>query len=286
MTHDERKAELNKMYADVVKNSKLNPPPELITPEIATMLLETSKFRNRPLDKSRLYQYSEQILAGNWKTDGHSIQISPKGNLLNGYTTMNAIKETGVAIPLNVVRNVPEETFDVMDNVRPRTTADCFYVVNIPYAKATSAAVGFYHRYRNYKRLLHNTNRRPSHSLSLQIVRDNPSIVSSVEFCNRKAMKKLAGPGLAAFCHFEFAQKSKPDADYFFQHLMDGDELHLGSPIRALREKLLSEKMSRASTPAHDIAVFFFKAWNAFRAKKPLPRGSFKRDLDFIPDAM
>ena len=82
---------------------------ELITPEIAASLLESSYYK-RNLSKSVIQRYADDMLAGEWdETIATPIWVDEDGMLRDGRHRMAAIVGSKVAIHMLVIRNVPRE---------------------------------------------------------------------------------------------------------------------------------------------------------------------------------
>lgn len=95
---------------------------ELITPEIASNLLETNT-QNRNISKGTVAAYVNDMIAGNWdETVGVAISIDENGILRDGQHRLTAIVESGIAIHMWVCRNVSSD--GIYDNNRKRSNSD------------------------------------------------------------------------------------------------------------------------------------------------------------------
>ena len=82
---------------------------ELITPEIAASLLESS-YDKRHLNKSVTQWFADDMLAGKWdETTGAMIVVDEDGMLRDGRHRMAAIVRSKVAIHMWVIRNVSRD---------------------------------------------------------------------------------------------------------------------------------------------------------------------------------
>ena len=85
---------------------------ELITPEIAASLLESSypKYYKGHLNNWLVQRYADAMLAGEWdETIPTPIVVDEDGMLGDGRHRMAAIVKSKVAIYMCVIRNVPRE---------------------------------------------------------------------------------------------------------------------------------------------------------------------------------
>ncbi|NBW12652.1 MAG: hypothetical protein EBR82_31975 [Caulobacteraceae bacterium] len=96
---------------------------ELITPEIAKQLLEGNE-GNRVLRCATVEFLRLAILRGEWKLSHQGIAIANDGRLIDGQHRLTAIVEANVAVLMMVARDVPPETFQVVDRGVRRTLAD------------------------------------------------------------------------------------------------------------------------------------------------------------------
>ena len=82
---------------------------ELITPEIAASLLESSYLKERYLSESTIQWLADEMLAGNWNENSEAIVVDEDGMLRNGKYRMAAIVRSKVAIRMCVLRNAPRD---------------------------------------------------------------------------------------------------------------------------------------------------------------------------------
>ena len=67
-----------------------------------------------------------------------------------------------------------------------------------------------------------------------------------------------------------FAGKSPAKAVEFFDGLRTGAGLPAGSPILVLRNRLSLDGSTRLATESPEVLAWFIKAWNAWRADRPM----------------
>ena len=105
---------------------------ELITPEIAESLLESSNFENRKISKGTVTAYAQDMLAGNWdESIGVAISIDDDGILRDGQHRLAAIVESGVPIHTWVCRGVSSD--GIYDNNRKRSNSDQISIMRSDY---------------------------------------------------------------------------------------------------------------------------------------------------------
>lgn len=104
-------------------SNAINVTIELVTPQQALQMLQHN-YGNRPLRKSFVDQYVDDILRGKWKLSHQGIAISKEGRLLDGQHRLTAIVESGISIQMVIARNVDEASFFVMDRGKTRSLRD------------------------------------------------------------------------------------------------------------------------------------------------------------------
>lgn len=93
---------------------------ELVTPEMAAAYLATT-VRNRKSVQAVVDQFAESITLRLWGVNPQPAIIDSNDCLMDSGHRMAAIVKSGIAIPMLVVRGVPPESFDVLDDGPRRT---------------------------------------------------------------------------------------------------------------------------------------------------------------------
>lgn len=96
---------------------------QLITPEGASDILRKNTI-NRKVRKSRVEYFKKIISDGNWQNTHQGICISEDGVLLDGQHRLLAIAACGLNVWVNVTTGAPLESFNVIDDVCPRSITD------------------------------------------------------------------------------------------------------------------------------------------------------------------
>jgi hypothetical protein len=103
---------------------------ETITPDTARCWLENHNHGNRPIKKGVVAKYADIMLAGKWLTSPEGIIFSSSNpvRLLQGQHRLMAIAQSGVTIPMLVVRGADESVFSVLDRGAMRSAADALSI--------------------------------------------------------------------------------------------------------------------------------------------------------------
>ena len=96
---------------------------EVITPEVAKLYLAKT-FGNRPIKSRKVQEYAEAIKGGKWYMTGETIKFDVLGRLVDGHHRLHAIVKTGVSAKISVIRDLPVEAVDSLDQGVKRTTGD------------------------------------------------------------------------------------------------------------------------------------------------------------------
>lgn len=95
-------------------------PFELVSPEKAAEYMKRNHPRNRPLTKSRVLGFAEEMKAGRWRKTHQGVAFDRAGQLIDGQHRLQAVVESGVSVWLMVVRGIEDAAFDVMDTGQGR----------------------------------------------------------------------------------------------------------------------------------------------------------------------
>lgn len=94
-----------------------------MTPQEAKKLLERNTV-NRPIRKSKVAEYADDMLKGNWRYTGDSIKISRDGELLDGQHRLKAILISGKTVEIEMITGLEEDIFRHLDKGVKRTITD------------------------------------------------------------------------------------------------------------------------------------------------------------------
>ena len=240
---------------------------ELITPAIARAMLAKNA-RNRPITKTLVRRYAEDMRANRWNTNGQGIIFTPEGDLLDGQHRLEALIEANVAVEMFVVRGVPQERFETMDSGRARTVGDVLGAQNYPnsnqlaaiarlswnyvagasigYGPGKAALVSFVHRYPYLG------------EVTAQISSARPPIPNSP----LGAVLFLANAG---------HQRLETQASDFLEGLKTGENLTKCDPRLTLREWFYQQRSRERGNVGTEIAfAAVARAWNAFAQGREL----------------
>lgn len=233
-----------------------------LTPSIASVLLERNP-ANRKIKFSKVQDYAKDMQHGSWKFNGEPIIIATDGLLNDGQHRCAAVVESKVTIPALMVFGVERETRDTLDQGVARTSGDYLAIHGHTHTNNLAAVAKAVWQWRTYGAIGTGGSQSPTRSEVLQTVEDNPGIVKSFQFVDRKNTRSMGSPSIIAFVHFAIKVVSgEIAANFFFDALIDGTNLKAGDPILTVRNRLI---IDRKSLRPSDRAELLFRAWNAHR---------------------
>lgn len=254
--HDASKPEASKV-------EKLKPAPELIvgapqarpvtiTPDMAYAWLENPSFNimNRPVRQSDVNNWAAIMRRGEWQLNGDSIRISKTGKLLDGQHRLYACIEANTEFQAYLIEGLEDEVFDSIDVGKKRSASDMLKIHNkmagIEPMKHEGLIMAAITTILEYK--FGTWRERHSHVIThhekLDFLEKNPAIKDWVLKARVKGTKRwentyAANIGAVAFLG---SKKYQMKADTFVIGFTTGNDLPVGSPISALRNRLGAEK--------------------------------------------
>jgi len=238
----------------------------LMTPEMASAFLDTQTDHQRTLKLPHLGAVRRDIEAGRWKFNGEPILFNVNRELINGQHRCEACVASGIPIDVIIIRGIPVESYDSIDNTAKRTGADAVRHV-AGNATATASALGILHRYDQGMSLKSTFVSSPT--MISEMMGMHPGIIRSVNEA-RKCRPIIPSLSAAAFCHYVLSRIDSDEADKFFDSLATGENLAKGNPILTLRNKFIEDKNDKKRVEHWQMIHYVFRVWNAIRINKPL----------------
>lgn len=102
---------------------------ESISPSLALALLERNT-HNRPISDERVQVYARDMRAGVWQDNNQGIAFGRDGKLYDGQHRLWAVVESQATVRMLVVRGLPPEARETIDQGRSRTLSDTLQIVD------------------------------------------------------------------------------------------------------------------------------------------------------------
>jgi len=115
---------------------------EIITPELAKQYLLLNINKNRALQQNRIKFYAKQMKADQWPVTSQGISFDTLGRMIDGQHRLLAIVEACIPVEMAVIRDVPVQSFRVLDSGMGRTLA-----FRADMKTTTAAIAGAIHRF-------------------------------------------------------------------------------------------------------------------------------------------
>ena len=248
-----------------------------ITPEMAHDWLGFNT-HNRPLRGRTVAAYAADMKNGDWQWNGESVKFAADGVLLDGQHRLAAVAEAGVTVSMLVVRGLPGHTQDTVDGGVKRKFSDVLSLRGEKSAMGLAAVIRRVAVWESVGTVAGRSNLAPTNAQMLQVLEKYPWLRELNNSASLTAAKCDLPASIICFCMWLFT--SCPDADeditFFFQRLADFQGLEKGDAIYELRKTLESSRSVRGERSEVFLTAITIKAWNSFRAGKPVGLLSFK----------
>jgi len=244
----------------------MNITKTVITPEVAKTILEKNT-KNRPINKVHVANLVNEMKSGRWLINGDTICMNGD-TLIDGQHRLTACIEANFSMEAIVVSDLKSDAFVTKDCGRRRSTADVLAVRGEKNYALLSSALIVIDRYITGN--LGETRKRYANTQIESLLEKYPDARKSVAFITKIGTKRLIAGSVLAGLHYLFSQIDEIAADEFCQKLISGAGLDEGSPIFLLRERLVSNSLSKAKLKPEYMAALAIKAWNLQRKGKTL----------------
>ncbi len=259
-----------------------------ITPKVAMDMLKRN-VSNRKLSKAHANFLAKEMMIGNWTFDGQPIRFSEAGGLLDGQHRLTAIVESDSTQKFLVVTGINSEAFAVMDTGKNRSGGDVFSINGVKNPNSCAAAtkiILLHHNGRNSTRGGLKGRVKPSNTDLINYFNEHKDIEQLVADSNNLylSFQKILSLSVIAGYKYLMAERDVVASEDFWRKVCTGLGLEEGSPIIALRNKLMQDKMSKASLPATEKKAIIFKAWNAYRKGEKVQFLRWNKENESFPE--
>lgn len=237
---------------------------EEITPEIASRMLSKNPGNRKLVDVKR---FESLLISHQFVLTHQGVAIDENGNLLDGQTRLQAIRNTGISAKMMVTRGLPPvykngttiKTMDCIDCGRPRSIADQLAVGHgiKNTTKNAAAARAVLLLVTSEPRIKLNTTTAAFILNQYKHIR----ILSAIADCNKSLMSGavVAALGIAARSHPEIMET-------FVDPYIKGQNLRPNSPVLVYRNYVIKNIGSRLRGNRPDMTVKLLVTLNAVLA--------------------
>lgn len=238
-----------------------------ITPTMASAMLDKHAHeRNRTLRQRKIETYADDMKNKRWDLNGETIIIASDKTVLDGHHRLWACVMAETAFTTAVALNVDPDKFKSIDTGAPRTGADVIHSSGThKHQRQIATACALLLRYKGGG-LMHKVTPTPR---DISDYFDNhPDVLTWVEASSKGDVRAFA-PQVGAVMYAAGQGRWRPKCVEFVNGLVSGANLSKGSPILALRNRLLA-KGERLDTFERFALVIM--AWNAYDEGRSLQR--------------
>lgn len=216
----------------------------LITPEVASRLLEQNTGNFRGMKPNLRDRYAKAMSAGQWyERNGESIKIGKDNIVQDGQHRLHAIVKSGVSLLCLIVYDLEPEAAMTQDTGNPRAVADWVRHTGVKNANAVSAIARMC--------CVHNAGQwtyqgfHPSSTLTntdiLNYVSENEDALQGAHFLAMQCKSMVAGSILGSILMIAAGGRNpaeNPMCIWFSESLSKGANLSGEEPVLHLRNKL------------------------------------------------
>lgn len=256
----------------------------LITPEVARRVLERNT-HNRPVSAAHVQEIRDEILGGRWQYNGEAIKWSIGNELLDGQHRLLAIAglpDGHSGVPVLVVRNLPSEAQETMDQGRRRGAGDQLVLAGQADSgehKIVAGAIRVYSAWHNGLLFRDSKLQKMSAPETVAWAREHPVELAVMKSMLTPELRRVkVRPSLALAVATHLALIDGEATREFVAHLATGAGLDAGNPCLTLRDRLSRIREASVTEAERDLIAYFIVTWNAWREGKSLnkiqrPRG-------------
>lgn len=254
-----------------------------LTPKDAQRLLKLNT-HNRKIDDATVLKYATDMEEGRWRYNGVPIIISDDNRIIDGQYRLTALsmQAESASITVLLVTGVKMSAQSTVDINKPRDLAAILTLEDIDHVDSTVAAGIRMFVIWDMGYLFQDTRTMRAHTSKpalAQWAMKNTDVVELLyEARQYDVIPARNGALRAIYAKMVLAQGKSENVDEFFAKLASGIDLQVGSPILALRNRLIKIQSDRIRISDRDLIGFVVKAFNAWRkgetwTKVQRPRG-------------
>lgn len=271
------------MTDTTVPLEQLPPPPVdgpsagevvYVTPEMAEAMLGHNT-HNRPHRPATVVAYASDMTAGDWRWTGDPIRFAIDGTLLDGQHRLMAILESGVTVPMLIIRGLPRDAQENMDCVLPRRFSDVLALRGEVNATHLAALTRKVHGWERGERA--HGNAKVTFAQLTRTLDRHPELRDIVRSAHTVASTWDLPQSLIGLAWWLFAAIDQEDADFFFARCADGQNMGSGDPIYELRKVVAASRNDvKGERNQRYLLAVTIKAWNAYRAGDKIAQLKFR----------
>lgn len=244
----------------------------VITPAFARELLGRNAENQRNIRPLKIDQYARDMAAGAWPITGDTIKIDKNKRLIDGQHRLAALVQADTPVEMLIAWDVDPSVMPLLDIGAARKFSDVLKMDNVTHRTATAAIVRRVLMWESGNRMGSGGSvfPQPTHAeLLMRHQKDVHGFDSAASRGDDVRVIRLGTAGTAGACFYLFSQLDCEAAHRFFDAFVSGANLAEGSPILALRNRMVRVGRDERLTPA-EMQALYIRAWNAWREDRTL----------------
>jgi hypothetical protein len=240
---------------------------ELVKPALAEEWLGKNQI-NRNVRDRVVAAYARDMAAGNWRLSGEGIKFAASGRLLDGQHRLQAVVRSQAEVWMLVVRGLADDTQQVMDSGAARTAGDALRLLGESGYSSLAAAARFALHVEAGKVNSHQD--KVTHLEIIGFIERNTDLKYAVDLAASWRSSVDVPLSVLTVAIWQLYRISPEECLSFFTRLSNKNDLHPGSPILALLNRLIEVRRNNRRLDRADYLSLIFRAWNVQRAAKSI----------------
>ncbi|MGI9490859.1 MAG: hypothetical protein ACR2QF_00375 [Geminicoccaceae bacterium] len=270
--------EIIKRLDGYIRSAPENSRRFLITPVVASYILESYNDKNRSKKPEKIKLFSTYMKDDQWFLTGDTLKFSDEHRLADGQNRLFACVRAGAAFETHIVFGIPAKAFTFLDRGRPRSGGDALTVAGYSNTTVLSGAVRWLFLLDNNPR--NRTILEPDKILEL-LQTKYQTAEESVSFARKVYNVYGLSVSQLTALHCAFCRKDQRAADEFFQCWAEGRHKGKTKSLALLQKRITTIKAASGGRINEVVQVaLIIKAWNAMREGK----GATQKNIDFNLD--
>ena len=237
----------------------MNVTKETITPKKAMEWLKRN-VANRPLSMVDARKWASAMRSKKWMLNGETIKFNCNGDLIDGQHRLTGCVEAGVPFTTYVVRGLPHEAFDTLDQGKKRSGGDVLARRGEKHYNMLAAAISITAQIHNKRTVDLGSAMRADEYIAF--LEQHPGLRECCSFSSQHRSDGLLATAVVAGLLYLFRQVDAIRADEFWTRVLVGEDLTRDMPEYKLRSRLIDNKASAAKLRRRDLCALAIKSWN------------------------
>lgn len=260
----------------------------LITPEIASYILDKHNLKNRAPIKTQIAMLASDIAADRFLLTGETLIFDREQRLINGQNRLHAVVQSSGAIETLVVVGVDPNVFQVLDQQSRRTLGQVLQITGEVNTTTVASAITFFEDFLQSGTICHaHPEKRLTIVQRIKLVSMYPGLRECASYMKQrgKVARMFRSIGLAVAMRYVFMAADRELGAQFFDHLLNYNVPTDGrwNATKLLLTRLVNNLSETSKLPKKYISALTTKAWNSLIADRTLKVLRFNDEDEEFP---